>query len=297
VVDRSLFTAQFFAEHGMKLKRLTTSEFLNGDGSFINIETFRRNTEIPLTVLTYQSLKGVIETARIRFQHNPVLGGNPVDILTFLNRARRGSKRFRKILTATVIDYIPHNIVKFSDNVDIVLGIEDSKKVNTFWNMTYLSNSTRTFLFKFYNNTLGYNTAVAHFIRNHSRNCTLCDLIGNQDVEDETPLHLFFLCTGVENLICEIFKWITNDRTLEISRKEYFSFFDRREFCIEKNFILTVATKLLLKFTWDSKQRFCLPNLNHCKLTINNELKGMCAVNKKFKTMYEKSGLIELVLE
>jgi hypothetical protein len=296
VVDRSLFTAQFFAEHGMQLKRLTTSEFLNDDGGFINIENFRRNTGIPLTVLTYQSLKGVIETARIRFQHNPVPGGVPVDILTFLNRARRGSKRFRKILSATVIDYIPHNIVKFSDNVDIALGIEDSKKVNTFWNMTYLSNSTRTFLFKFYNNTLGYNTAVAHFIRNHSRNCTLCDLIGNQDVEDETPLHLFYQCTGAENLVSEIFKWITNDGALEISRKEYFSFFDRREFCTEKNFILTIVSKLVLKFIWDSKQRYCLPNINHCKLTVNNELKSICAVNKKFRTMYDKSGLIELVM-
>jgi hypothetical protein len=107
--------------------------------------------------------------------------------------------------------HIPHNIVKFCDNVDIVVGLEDSKKINQFWNTSYLNNSTRTFLFKLYNNTLGYNTTVSHFVRNHSCNCTFCDVVGNEDINDETPFHLLYDCEQVGELIDSIFKWVTDD--------------------------------------------------------------------------------------
>jgi hypothetical protein len=107
--------------------------------------------------------------------------------------------------------------------------------VNAFWNVTYFTNSTRTFLFKLYNNILGYNVSVSHFVRNHSHNCTFCDITGNQDIVDETPIHLFLQCTAVEELINEIFKWITGDQTFEISRKELFAFFDRKDYYYYSN--------------------------------------------------------------
>jgi hypothetical protein len=247
-------------------------------------------------MFNFQTLKGIVETAQTRFHNNVHRGENIVDINTFLYRARRGSKRFRKILYPIELDHIPHNIVKFCDNVDIVLGCVDSKKVNSFWNSSYLSNSTRTFLFKLYNNTLGYNISVAHFVRNHSRNCTFCDISGNQEIIDETPIHLFFQCIVVENILNEIFRWMLDDRDFELSRKECFAFFDRELYSPEKNFVLTFVTKVVLKFIWDSKQRFCLPNTSHCKLTIISELKGAAATNKNFRTMYENSGFMELVV-
>ncbi len=49
-----------------------------------------------------------------------------------------------------------------------------------------------TFLFKFFNNTLGLNSRVSHFNNNVNRNCTFCSLINAQN--DETFIHLFLLC-------------------------------------------------------------------------------------------------------
>jgi hypothetical protein len=238
----------------------------------------------------------VVETAVIRFNKNIPNGGNIVDIPSYLNRSRRGSKRYRRVLDPEGPDNIPHNIVKFSNNVDIVLGVNDSKKVNAYWSVNYLSNSTRTFLFKLYNNTLGYNVAVSHFVRNHSRNCTFCDITGNQDIVDETPIHSFLQCTVVEELINETFKWVTDDPTFEISRKELFAFFDRNELSNQKNIVLTFITKILLKFIWDSKQRYCLPNLLHCKITITSELTSISSTNKKFKAIYNESGYDNIVI-
>ncbi len=121
---------------------------------------------MPVTLLQYQMLKGIVETALVRYRKHVPSEQTTVDVATFVNRSKRGSKRFRKILTSVVTDYIPHNIVKFRDNVDVVVGLECAKKLNSLWNINIFSNSTRTFLFKLYNNTLGFNNAVAHFVRN-----------------------------------------------------------------------------------------------------------------------------------
>ncbi len=294
LVDNSLFTAQFFREHGSKIMQLMTSDLLRNDGSFISWNEFVTNKEIPLSLMVYQQLKGVIETARIRYRM--VANSNVVDIVTFLNWSRKGSKHFRKILSEQIADYIPHNIVKFSDNVDIINGLDDSKKINRFWNTHYLPNSTRTFLFKLYNNSLGYNTAVSHFVRNHSRNCTFCDVDGNQEINDETPIHLFYGCERVNVLTDSIFKWASNDDVFEFSRKEYFCFFSRDDLTKEKNFILTFIAKTVLKFIWDCKQRFCLPTVNQCKTYLQQEIICNCSVSGNFKQMFTSTGFNHMLL-
>jgi DNA-binding LacI/PurR family transcriptional regulator len=101
---------------------------------------------------------------------------------------------------------LPHNIVKFDSNTETIIYYEQSKKLG-FWNRAVLSNSTCTFLFIFYDNTAGYNTAVAHFIPGHSRNCTFFNITGNQDEEDETRLHLFFAWLTSECFIETVFSW------------------------------------------------------------------------------------------
>jgi hypothetical protein len=295
LVSRNLFTLPFFNVYGNKIANLSTRDILKDDGSYISRELFNTNMGIPFTVFDYQMLKGIVETAKVRFQHNVTTSGHIVDVQTFLCQARKGSKRFRKVLTIVANENIPHNIVKFSDNMDIVLGIEDSKKVNSFWNLNNFSNSTRTFLFKLYNNLLGYNTVVSHFIRNHSRNCTFCDIIGDQDITDETPLHLFAQCQVVDELVCNVFRWLTDDNAFVTSRKEQFALFDRADLNKEQNYVLTFVSKIVLKFIWDSKQRYCIPNLNHCKITIVNELESVSAISGKFKNIYNASGYRRLL--
>ncbi len=63
----------------------------------------------------------------------------------------------------------------------------------SMWNCTGLTNRLKTFIFKFYNNLLGLNTRLSHFVINQSRGCTFCH--GTADpVPDETFLHLFYDC-------------------------------------------------------------------------------------------------------
>ncbi len=61
----------------------------------------------------------------------------------------------------------------------------------SMWNRNGLNNRIRTFIFKFYNNLLGLNTRLSHFVIDQSRQCAFCTGTA-VPVPDETFLHLFF---------------------------------------------------------------------------------------------------------
>jgi hypothetical protein len=163
------------------------------------------------------------------------------------------------------------------------------------WKNTLLNNSTRTFLFKLHNNTLGYNHAVAHFVRNHSPNCTFCDLVGNQEMERETPLHLFFMCDVIEGLLTNIFAWLMGDNDFTFTRQEFFTGFNREGFCSAKNDSLTLVSNLIKKFIWDSKVRYCLPNYQHLQITIKLELESMYTIGGNSRKMIPDGGLLQII--
>jgi hypothetical protein len=71
---------------------------------------------------------------------------------------------------------------------------------------------------------------------------------------------------------------------------------ERNELSNQKNIVLTFITKIVLKFIWDCKQRYCLPNLLHCKMTITTELTSVSSINKKFKAIYNESGYNNIVI-
>jgi hypothetical protein len=133
--------------------------------------------------------------------------------------------------------------------------------------------------------------AVAHFVRNHSPNCTFCDVAGVQEVFSKTPLHLFYTCGITETFIENMFKCFADDNKFEFSRKEFFIMFDRPAYSSAKNQVLTVFSKLLLKFLWDSKQRYNLPCMVHRKIVISTEITSMIETNGKFKKIFQNSGL------
>jgi hypothetical protein len=106
----------------------------------------------------------------------------------------------QNILNGSGTDFIPHNMIKFVDNTETVIGSESAKYLNSFWNRGYFSNNFRVFIFKLHNNTLPYNTILSHFVREVGRNCTFCNITANPDEEDENVLHLFYSCAISERI-------------------------------------------------------------------------------------------------
>ena len=165
---------------------------------------------------------------------------------------------------------------KLGENTEIIINLADSLKLNSLWTISYLDNSTRTFLYKFYNNILGYNHVVAHFVRGHSPYCTFCDITRNPIPERETPLHLFYTCRTVEPVVLEFFCWVRTEAVRNentVSRADYFGIFKNVD--PNKAWIFTIVCKLFMKYIWDCKLRFSLPRTQSAKIIVSNELESI----------------------
>jgi hypothetical protein len=284
----AFFDEDFFNNERQKILRLKVKDFYVDKNTLVSFENFRVNFNLELTREQFNKLKDMCKMAKTKYSKSDPNKEKCLDISDFMNRKKRGSKRYRKMLIGDIESYIPHNMVKYSETTETVIDLETSKKLNTLWANTALGNNTRTFLFKLHNNTLGYNQAVSHFVRGHSPNCTFCDILGNQDINPESPLHLFFQCQAVENLTNEIFSWILDIDTV-VSRQEFFTLFNRADH--RKNDALNIFSKIVLKYYWDCKQRFCLPNLENAKTVLKSEQKILTSCNKKIFKIMDNSGI------
>jgi hypothetical protein len=144
------------------------------------------------------------------------------------------------------------------------VNVELAKKLNAYWYNSFLSNACRTFVYKLINNCLPYNHVLSHFVRDKSRNCTFCDISGNQEEEDETPLHLFYSCRVSENLRILFFEDFLN---IFITRQEFFTITTREN--TFSNTVLTLITMLFKTFLWDCKLNEVLPNIDFLKKLHN----------------------------
>jgi hypothetical protein len=214
--------------------------------------------------------------------------GQTSSFYEFLRRGKKGSKKFLNVLTYENSDHIPHNIVKFADNTETIINLETSQFLNSSWKYGLFSSSCKTFCFKLFNNILGYNHVISHFLQGHTRNCTFCNIGGNQWEEDETPLHLFFACAIIENL--RIFFY---DTTLNyfITRQEFFAIPTRPN--KDQNIVIFYTTLLFKKYVWECKQRQTLPEPTHLKSFIFRELFILCNISTKFRLKILNSELGE----
>ena len=79
------------------------------------------------------------------------------------------------------------------DNAEIIIGLDLSEKLNASWNISYLSNNLRTFLFKFHNNILSYNHVLTHFAEGVEPYCTFCMITRENVLERDNALHVFLV--------------------------------------------------------------------------------------------------------
>ncbi len=202
----------------------------------------------------------------------------------------KSSNKLRKILDFKSELGTPRNIKKFAENMDIIVKCEQSLFLNLLWTFNFFSNNMHTFFFKFHNNTLGYNASVAHFVHGHSALCTFCNLLRNGEGGAETPLHLFYECAPVQDLIVNLFRQIMNDENFEITAREYFSTFERRDLSNAKNKALTYISKILIFFIWLCRNRCNIPQLEQFLDFFNAEKLIYLSQSKKFRCVWEGSA-------
>jgi Reverse transcriptase (RNA-dependent DNA polymerase)/zinc-binding in reverse transcriptase len=257
------------------------------NGQKLNKANFTRTIGFDISVEFWRKLDKIRSAAILRYGSDDYL---PVKTMErFFSEWKRGSKKIRNVLNKPATDFIPHNMVKYAENTEIIINFELSRYLNSIWNRGYFSNNFRVFLFKMHNNTLPYNTMLSHFVRDVGRNCSFCDILENPEEEDETILHLFFTCTVSERIRTEFYNWITNGTVNHVTRREFFGTFRSANNLL--NEFLNIVTDLLKKFLWDSRTKKTLPSFVGLQNFIKDEILTMTRVSKKFKTIAMSSGL------
>jgi hypothetical protein len=252
----------------------------------LSLNEFNTKFGIDVSRPLYRSFQRVFETSKLRFGKDVPLQG--MSLQTFFANWKRGSKKIRKLM-APVTNNIPHNIIKFSENAEIVVGIEDSKLLNNVWTARFISNAMRTFIFKLHNNTLPFNTVLSHFVREQTRNCTFCDLVRVPEEEDETVLHLFYDCMVSERTRNTFFNWITNDNNFTLSRQRFFGVYAGINMYDDCFVFWTI--QIFFYYLWQCKLKKTLPVLESLKKFYWTEIKTMSECCGDFKAKLNKSQL------
>jgi hypothetical protein len=269
-----------------KLIALRLNE-VHSNGISVSIQAMERLCRGPVPVPVYDKIVKICTTAKVRFHNGiPITG---VKFETFFGSWKKGSKKFRNILQRPKTISLQHNTIKFASNMETVIDINCSLKLNRDWCRSYLSNQMRTFIFKLHNNTLPINTMLSHFVRGKSRNCTFCELARNPDPVDESAYHLFYDCPTTELLKDNFFKWLTKNNTFTLNRHEYFC-------CgpvIEQREIWTTIIYIFKFFVWESKQINALPTLDRLKIFFTKEMGTIRKINKSLNLKFENLNFAE----
>jgi Reverse transcriptase (RNA-dependent DNA polymerase) len=279
VFNQAIVGEHFWDVNKRNLMDLTFDKIATDAGMFSR-EQLRGTTGLELSDQLYRELSRLISAARTRYGSQV---GSGSGTKTFFQNLKKGSKRFRKYLSEPVQKFIPHNIVKYSDNTETVINYSTSCKLNAEWKTYFLSNECRIFSYKLVNNILGYNIVISHFVPGADRNCTFCNLIRNPDPEDETALHLFFACRVSETLINNFFQDIVGTT---VSRQEFFGFAKREN--NHQNVTLYYTCLLIKKFLWDCKQWTVLPCSNWLQEYVFSELKTCTSISLTLKYSIDK---------
>jgi hypothetical protein len=120
----------------------------------------------------------------------------------------------------------------------------------SLWNTGGLNNRIRTFMFKFYNNLLGLNTRLSHFVANQNRGCTFCDGNGTT-VPDESFIHIFLECPTTFEWHNQFFKkYLPHLTSMEILHRTGFFFFGKLPDAANENIFLIISVLILQYCTY-----------------------------------------------
>jgi hypothetical protein len=87
------------------------------------------------------------------------------------------------------------------------------------------------------------------------------------------------------------FQRISGDPEFQISRREFFSTFERREFSFARNLGLTIIAKLLIKYIWDCRNRQFIPTDESVLECLSDKVVFLTSSNNKFLKIWQVSGL------
>ena len=161
---------------------------------------------VQLSMISYMRLQEAFFSVR---NNLGTYEGVSCPLAWFFSSFKNGSKSIRRIFEKDRSKKIKVSTLTSTTTFCRLIGIpsiDESilKMMLSVWGLSFLSNKHREFSFKFYNNTLGLNTRLSHFVDNNTRSCTFCTVNNSINPQEETFLHLFLECQYTDKILCTI---------------------------------------------------------------------------------------------
>jgi hypothetical protein len=230
-----------------------------------------------------------------RYKNNFIKGKKPEGIENLISSNKKIGKKVRKIFEGK-ISIMSRNIVRYGEITETVPSLELSKVMNSIWGYNFMDNKIRTFAFKLFNNVLGINTRVRHFVRNHTQHCTFCTLARDPDLGDESINHLFQDCPQVEPMVLGTIRWFWQDvDDTNRSRRDYMCGIQSEN--IRKNMVWNVFVVLLKYYIWECKLTNRVPVHDDAKIEIADKFLVYCSISNFFSSCVKNlNGLPQEIL-
>jgi len=158
--------------------------------------------------------------------------------------------------------------------------------MSTFWNVQFLSNRHRDFIYKFVNNRVSVNTRLSHFVANQSCLCTLCSKLNLNDIEDESMEHLFYSCPSTKKFRLDFYKKYLPEENVAAwqavdEKKLWLLGLTRNSDKI--NFFMATCFWVLKILIWECKLKKGYLNTNFWFTEFENILRDYLKVSKHLK--------------
>jgi hypothetical protein len=255
---------------------LTAKEFFDNNGLRTRLD-LSITYGLDISVEAYGLLARCLNHYVVRIRPNRLNNGSIASIREEFEQLKKPGKKIRKVLARhrkknfdiekakATVTFCEVSGTLFTDPESYGFRI-------SLWGVRGLLNRTRTFFFKYFNNILGLNVRLSHFVNNQQRGCTFCTLNNLGTVPDETFSHLFYDCITTRN-------WQENFLREHLPENFFNNDVEKRLFFITgynnrypMNLLLTTAVLLFQYCIWEAKLKKKIPSFH----TLNEEFLDLC---------------------
>jgi Reverse transcriptase (RNA-dependent DNA polymerase) len=216
-------------------------------------------------------------------------------LMHFLLSFKKGTKSFRNIINRVGTKAKNQNkqvnkmCKSFTNSLNLTnCNTELFSKVQNSWAENMYPAPIRTFLFKYYNNSLGTNSRVAHFNELVDASCTFCTKSVILPSPKESVRHIFFDCPQVLPVI-ETFYLRTFNGIMPTPE----NFFGGGGFggSNEDDIFATRILDVLKFYIWENKLAKRSPSPNAILREVSETLALFVRINKNFEFLFYNSTI------
>ncbi len=194
LIDCNFLGRAFYSAHKSELRKLTFEQCYQ-EGRYLSIEEYA-TLGINISIATWLRLNLTLSYNFRRYSTPNTELATAKTYPDFMTSIKKGSCKFRRVLMhSRVTEYNlgTSTVVRtFFRTID--LDIVDEAILKASWNISFLPNGLREFIFLELNNFLKIGVRAVNYMQRVSEYCSLCRIINPDTVSRETMQHLFFHC-------------------------------------------------------------------------------------------------------